>query len=149
MKTKEQIQKQIEEKQKELDQLKQELQTAKSPKDDWMDEYDSIRRKMEVLVNCNLRCKDEEHKILWLRQIQLMEEMQLFAKLRNGDWVADWGAESQYKYGIELSENKCRLQTYCHDNPFVYGISFNPDKPEIAKEALEIFGDRIEQFYGK
>lgn len=135
MKTKEQIQKLIEEKQKELDQLKQELQTAKSPKEDWEEEY--------VQMPIGLKAHS---KSIWGRQVNLMAELQTFAKLRNGDWVADWGDDID-KFGITLNAGEAKLDEWCSSNPFVYVISFESE--EIAQEAIEIFGQRIEQFYGK
>lgn len=147
MKTKEQIQKLIEEKQKELDQLKQELQTAKSPKEAWSWEYQSKVDNSVILSKWQYWFENKESENLVHEQFRLMKELQTFAKLRNGDWVADWGDESQGKFGITLEERKAKLDSWGISNGFVYGISF-PTK-EIAAEALEIFGERIEQFYGK
>lgn len=147
MKTKEQIQKLIEEKQKELDQLKQELKTAKSPKEAWGDEYRIKQENCHFIDTWEIAAENEKDAQLTGNQYDLMRELQIFAKLRNGDWVADWGAESQDKFGISLKEGKAKLDEWCSSNPFVYGIFF--ESMEIAQEALEIFGQRIEQFYGK
>ena len=146
MKTKEQIQKLIEEKQKELDQLKQELQTAKSPKEAWRDEHELIIENNGILSKWESWFESKESMEFVHCQFILMRELQIFAKLRNGDWEADWDGE-KIKIGITLEKGKAIVDDWFNSNAFVYGISFKSRK--IAQEALEIFGERIEQFYGK
>lgn len=155
MKTKEQIKKEIEQKQQELDLLQKELESIKDLKEAWREEYEldrkndgySISGKLSHYAVQSFELWMNQSFELWMNQIDLMSELQTFAKLRNGDWVADWGNENQLKLGVILRQNKCTVECFQLDNLFVYGISFKSSK--IAIEAIEIFGERIEQFYGK
>lgn len=147
MKTKEQIKKEIEQKQQELDLLQKELESIKDLKEAWKEEYDNETEKMTHKTNWDITFHDEKSAKLWEEQDNLFQELQTFAKLRNGDWVADWGNENDIKIGLSLLGNKCLVEDFYIGNGYVYGISFKNE--EIAQEALEIFGERIEQLYGK
>lgn len=147
MKTKEQIKKEIEQKQQELDLLQKELESIKDLKEAWKEEYELNGEKHKYHEEWELYHYTSESFELWMNQFDLMTEMQAFAKLRNGDWVADWGDKSQCKKGLCFYGKNFCIEELAVNNRFVYGISFK--SWEIAQEALEIFGERIEQFYGK
>ena len=78
-------------------------------------------------------------------KILLMQEMHAFAHVRNDGWVADWENASQKKWGIII--HKCTHVTdiYPEFNALIFGIVVKSE--EIAKEMLDIFGDRIKKFY--
>lgn len=147
MKTKDEIKKQIEQKQQELDLLQKELESFKDLKEAWRKERLLNNSNNNFSISSKLAHYTKESFELWINQFELMTEMQTFAKLRNGYWVADWGNVNQVKLGVILRQNKCTTEDFFMENSFVHGISFK--SWEIAQEALEIFGERIEQFYGK
>jgi len=60
-----------------------------------------------------------------------------FAKAVNGDWKADWGNESQEKWGINLSDKRISDDWSFSHNCFIHQIAF-PSK-ELATKALELF----------
>lgn len=138
----------------ELEQLSKKIaELEKQPeltaKERWEEEMDFQLSKAVNFDKWTIPVRDTNDSNLIKEQFNLMRELQTFAKLRNGDWVADWGDKGQAKTGICVLMGKIRIIRCFIYNPLVYGISFDPDKPEIAQEALEIFGERIEQFYGK
>ena len=135
----------------ELEQLSKKIaelekQPEKTAKERWAEEYLNEIEKMTYKTNWDILFYNENHAKLWFEQDSLFRELKIFAKLRNGDWVADWISDIE-KFGICLKEGKARLYERVSINALIYGICFKSE--EIAQEALEIFGERIEKYYGK
>ena len=131
--------------------IESEIAKLKNPefgvKERWQREYDNFYIDLKRVGMFAIKSNSDAEFGLIHDQCRLMTELQTFAKLRNGDWVADWGNDEQKKHGLKLVNKKCDVLYYLKCNYLVYGISFKSH--EIATEALEIFGERIEQFYGK
>jgi hypothetical protein len=60
-----------------------------------------------------------------------------FAKAVNEGKVLDWNDREQYKWGIELYENKFVIEQRLLNNYFIHQISFK--SVELATKALELF----------
>lgn len=135
----------------ELEQLSKKIaelekQPEKTAKERWEEEFLDYWDSLKFVRNFVHRTESPEAFEIELQKFALYTQLQTFAKLRNGDWVADWGSD-MYKFGICLKEGKARLYERVSINALIYGISFKSE--EIAQEALEIFGERIEKYYGK
>ena len=77
----------------------------------------------------------------------LIWEMYAFAHVRNGGWRPDWTHGEEVKHGIVQNGNDAEVDCFTHANSFVFGVAVK--SIEIAEEMLEIFGERVEQFYNK
>lgn len=127
------------------------------PKKYWKDELQEGEYLINALLNKNplVSCtpahkgveffKDKDKAIHAIEVLKLHLEMLRFAELRNGDWKPDWKYIDQLKYGLVLGDGTVKIETYVKWNLFINQISFH--SMGIAKEALEIFGDRIRELY--
>ncbi len=96
----------------------------------------------------NFMTLTEKQAVIIAEKIKLLVEMHKFAELRNAGWVPSWNG-SDYAYCIEAKagENRCKIEYWQGSNRGVFGVTFKTK--EIAQEALEIFGERIKQFYSQ
>ena len=92
--------------------------------------------------------RTEQQAELIKEKMLLMQEMFAFAHVRNDGKIFDWSKGNyQDKFGIEMFEGRCRINRLWVNNCFVFSISVK--SKEIAKEMLQIFGERIEKYYNK
>lgn len=87
----------------------------------------------------------EKEVILIAERRKLQSQMEQFARLNN-DYKIDWSNTEQYKWSlyINYAKNEIRIEwtSNCRDLNNIYFTS-----KEIAKKALEKFGDRIKKLY--
>ena len=168
MKNKQQIQEEIDilvKQQKEQDAKIKELQEQLNKSEKWQDslvqpnkewyyyiadgekeglriyrDINNIHRKPEYAFR-----KHEQAELIKEKML-LMQEMFAFAHVKNEGKLPDWNNRNSKKWGIYY--NKIWEINYYNDyNLFTFGVSFN--KKEDAKEAFEIFGDRIQRYYNQ
>ena len=131
----------------------QDILNYEIPKKNWKEELQEGEYLINALLNKNplVSCtpahkgveffNDKDKAIHTIKLLKLHLEMLRFAELRNGDWKPDWKYVDQLKYGLVLGDGMVKIETYAKWNLFINQISFH--SMDIAKEALEIFGDRI------
>lgn len=78
-------------------------------------------------------------------KINLLLAMTARVKELNGDWVANWEATKQQKFGLRLLLNRCDIDWFCESNSFIFGLSVQ--SKEHAEILLEEFKERIERWY--
>lgn len=78
-------------------------------------------------------------------KLTLIQEMEVFAWLRNGNCKPNWYDIQKRKYGLvaqHKNDENCLIVDFLQTtNNFLFGICVN--SKEIANEMLKIFGDRI------
>lgn len=150
---------------KELEELKKELQEEKQT-ERWQDKlpqpqiesfyYIGVHSGLGFNVYSNHETvrkpehsfRREEYAELLKDKMLLMQEMYAFAHVRNRGEIFNWNIGSeQAKFGIEMFEGRCRINSLWVKNSFVFGISVK--SREIAEEMFDIFGGRIEKYYNE
>lgn len=156
----------IEQLEKELAELKAEFEKSQQP-EKWQDKlvqsksdgyyYITSNPNNGLLVNHSHGSSDrkpehafreKEHAELIKEKMLLMQEMYAFAHVKNEGREPDWNSGSQVKWGVLVGIGGVPLiESYSFYNYFVFGIVVKSE--EIAKEMLEIFGERIKKYYSK
>lgn len=90
--------------------------------------------------------KTKEQAELVKEKMLLMQEMLAFAHVRNDGATFDWSNEKA-KYGIRSIDNYLSIDTVFKHNTLLFGIAVKSE--EIAREMLEIFGERIKKYYNE
>jgi len=88
---------------------------------------------------------NKEQAELDAKKLQLHLEMLRFAELRNRDWRPKEEDYNEGMWGIKLNKDFAYIDIIYYENDLFLQIPFKSE--EIAKEALELFGERIKEVY--